>query len=98
MDIIRHPELAEDIREISNHYAEISKRVLEGFWGELDKALITIESNPRRHHYDTCGLRRANFHRYPYHLLYEIDGNSIYLLVLRHDRRHPAYGLDRKRS
>lgn len=96
MQIIRHPELADDIRDAAMHYAELSERVLSAFWLELDAVLNSIKQNPRRHHFDSCGLRRANFSKFPYHLLYQVEDDIIYLLVVRHDRRHPNYGIDRK--
>ena len=96
MQVIRHPKLAEDIREIATHYAEISERVLAAFWRELDSVLASVERNPRSHHFDTCGLRRANFRKFPYHLLYEADDNAIFMVVLRHDRRHPDFGINRQ--
>ncbi len=46
MKIIRHAKLASDIRGIAMHYAEISERVLEGFWRDLDASLLSIEKNP----------------------------------------------------
>lgn len=95
MQVIRHPKLAADIREIAIHYTEISERVLSSFWTELDLILASVARNPRSHHFDPCGLRRANFQRFPYHLLYQIDGGTIFLVVLRHDRRHPDFGLNR---
>ena len=96
MQVIRHPKLAEDIREIATHYADISERVLAAFWRDLDSVLASVERNPRSHHFDTCGLRRANFRKFPYHLLYEVDDNAIFMVVLRHDRRHPDFGIDRQ--
>jgi plasmid stabilization system protein ParE len=96
MRLIRHPGLADDIRGIAMHYAEVSERVLESFWSELDFVLASIERNPRSHHFDGCGLRRANFRRFPYHLLYDIDEGSVLLVVLRHDRRESSYGLSRR--
>jgi plasmid stabilization system protein ParE len=96
MQVIRHPKLAEDIREIATHYAEISERVLTAFWRELDSVLASVERNPRSHHFDPCGLRRANFRKFPYHLLYEVDDHAIFMVVLRHDRRHPDFGIDRQ--
>ncbi len=95
MRIVRHPKLAEDIRDVAAHYAEISERVVSAFWSELDQELASIERNPRSHHFDSCGLRRANFRKFPYHVLYEVDDETIYLVVLRHDRRQPGFGLDR---
>jgi len=89
--VIRHPDLANDIRDVALHYAEISERVLSAFWSELDHVLALIERNPRSHHFDSCGLRRANFHKFPYHLLYEVEEDVVFLVVLRHDRRHPDF-------
>jgi plasmid stabilization system protein ParE len=96
MDIIRHPKLAEDIRDAAMHYAEISERVLSSFWNELEAAVAAIEKNPRSHHYDSCGLRRANLRRFPYHMLYDIEDDTLCILVFRHDRRHPDFGIGRK--
>ena len=98
MQVNRHPKLAGDIREIAIHYGDISDQVLSSFWTELDMLLASIERNPRRHHFDACGLRRANFQKFPYHLLYEVEGNTIFLVVLRHDRRHPDFGINRQES
>lgn len=95
MQVIRHPKLASDIREVSSHYAEISDALVSAFWAELDLILASIERNPRSHHYDSCGLRRVNLRKFPYHLLYEVADHSIFLIVLRHDRRNPVHGLDR---
>ena len=95
MRIVRHPGLADDIKEAAMHYADISERVLDVFWKELDCVLASIQKNPRSHHFASCGLRRANFKRYPYHILYEVTDDQVLLLVLRHDRRHPDYGLER---
>jgi hypothetical protein len=96
MEIIRHPELATDIRDTAAHYAEVSERILSLFWAELDSILSSIERNPRSHHFDSCGLRRANFRKFPYHLLFEVDDEMIFLVVLRHDRRHPDFGISRR--
>lgn len=95
MQIIRHPELAEDVHNVTMHYAEVSERILAAFWNELDSIITSIEKHPESHHFDSCGLRRANFRKFPYHLLYEVENHRIFLLVLRHNRRHPNYGLDR---
>lgn len=96
MQVIRHPKLAADIRDVAIHYAEVSERVLSSFWTELDLILASIKRNPRSHHADLCGLRRANFQKFPYHLLYQVDDEIIFLVVLRHDRRDPNFGVNRR--
>jgi plasmid stabilization system protein ParE len=96
MRIIRHPKLAEDIRDAAMHYAEISERVLSSFWNELEAVITSIERNPRSYHYDPSGLRRANLRRFPYHLLYEVGDDTVFMVVFRHDKRHPSFGTKRK--
>lgn len=98
MRIIRHPKLAEDIRDVAMHYAEISEKILSSFWNELESIIASIEKNPRSHHYDSCGLRRANLRRFPYHLLYDIEEDAVFMVVFRHDRRHPDFGIERKKK
>ena len=96
MQIIRHPKLAGDIRDTAMHYADISERVLSSFWNELEEVIASIERNPRSHHYDSCGLRRANMRRFPHHLLYDVEDNTVFMVVFRHDRKHPKFGTRRK--
>ena len=95
MEVVRHPKLAGDIRQAARHYAEISPRLVESFWGDLDEVFEAVISHPWGHHFDASGLRRANLRKFPYHLLYEVDEDSLYLVVLRHDKRRPSYGLHR---
>jgi hypothetical protein len=52
MRIIRHPKLADDIRDATVHYAEISERVLSAFWRDLDWVLASVARNPRSFHFD----------------------------------------------
>ena len=96
MHVIRHPKLAKDIRDAAMHYADISERVFSAFWIELETVTESIERNPRSHHYDPCGLRRANMRRFPYHLLYDVEDDTIFMVVFRHDRRHPSFGIKRR--
>jgi plasmid stabilization system protein ParE len=96
MHVVRHPKLADDIRDAAMHYAQISERVFSSFWNELEEVIESIERNPRSHHYDPCGLRRANMNRFPYHLLYDVDDDTVFMVVFRHDRRHPSFGTKRE--
>jgi plasmid stabilization system protein ParE len=96
MHVVRHPKLADDIRDAAMHYAQISERVFSSFWNELEEIIESIERNPRSHHYDPCGLRRANMNRFPYHLLYDVDDDTVFMLVFRHDRRHQSFGTKRE--
>mgnify|MGYP007117519113 CR=1 FL=1 len=41
-------------------------------------------------------IRRINFRRFAFHILYQIvDDGYVKLLVVKHDSRDPDFGLDR---
>jgi hypothetical protein len=42
------------------------------------------------------GTLRVNLRRFPYHFLFRIVGDSVRILVVRHDRRHPSFGIRRR--
>ena len=52
--------------------------------------------DPARHHPAGRGFRRANLPRFPYHVLYEIHAESLRIMHVRHNKRHPDYGMERK--
>ena len=95
VELIFHPEASQDVRDIQFHYSQISESLATRFWGELNLILDRIEQNPEQHHFDRSGLRRSNLKKFPYHVLFEITSQCIFILVVRHDKRHPSYGLDR---
>lgn len=95
MRVIRHPRLASDIRETALHYAGVSERTLLAFWSELD--VIWLPSNGTQEL--TILIPAACVEPIlsdTYHLLYEVDEDAVFLVVLTHDRRHPEYGLKRR--
>jgi hypothetical protein len=42
------------------------------------------------------GFRRANLKRFSNHFLYDIHPAFIRVMIVRHHKRHPDFGLDRK--
>lgn len=96
MDLIYHRLAAKDAREIAQKYEFISDSLCDRFWSEFDQAIEAIQYHPERHHFDPSGKRRKNLKRFPYHILFEIRFDCIRVLVVRHHRRNPSYGLRRK--
>jgi plasmid stabilization system protein ParE len=73
--------VAADFYEEFLHYAALAAKTPKAF---------AIYMN------DPDGTRRVNFRRFPYHFLFrQVDANTIRILVVCHDHRHPSYGLDR---
>jgi len=96
MDLTFHPKAAEDARLAARKYAEISEGLSQRFWEEIDRTIEGIGKFPERHHFDPSGFRRANLLKFPYHILFEQDSDSIRVMVVRHNRRHPSFGTSRR--
>ena len=71
---------------------EVADRFYLRFLGIVEKAL----ADPKRYHPVHDHLRRANISGFPYHFLYRVTATGIRVLVLRHHKRHPSFGLRRK--
>ncbi|MBK1883993.1 type II toxin-antitoxin system RelE/ParE family toxin [Luteolibacter pohnpeiensis] len=69
----------------------VANRFFEAFLNTVARAA----ANPSGFHVIAARYRRANIPGFPYHFLYRSTVKGIRILVLRHDRRHPDYGLRR---
>jgi hypothetical protein len=70
MNVAYHPAVRRDVRIILRHYDEISIRLGDAFWDELQVLIEQARTNPERFHPADRGLRRANMSSLPYHFLY----------------------------
>jgi hypothetical protein len=90
-----HKRVQLDLNEILEKYDAISNELGDEFFAEFQIVLKKVYSSPRFFHFDSSGLRRCNFDRFPYHLLYDIQSNAIRIWVMRHNQRNPGFGLRR---
>jgi len=93
-----HPFIPRDLRSAVSYYEqEAGPEIARRFQEEFEVPSAAIEGNPKRFHsVPGSRFRRANFLSFPYHLVYEETPDGARVLVLRHHRRHPGYGLGRK--
>ena len=96
-EVVFHRLVQRDMTRIRRYYSdeagpELADRFYLRFLELVDRAL----SDPQRYHPVQDVLRRANISGFPYHFLYRETANGIRVLVLRHDKRHPSFGLGRK--
>jgi plasmid stabilization system protein ParE len=95
--IIFHRLIRKDLDGVLSYYEresgpELADRFFETFVEVAEKA----SKDPRHFHWVAGVLRRANLPGFPYHFLYREKPFGIRVLVLRHDRRHPDFGLRRR--
>ena len=95
--VIFHRLVQRDMDGILRYYREeasisVADRFFETFICFVERAL----ANPKGFHPAPEELHRANLPGFPYHFLYREMPHGIRVLVLRHDRRHPSFGLKRQ--
>jgi toxin ParE1/3/4 len=95
MEIVFHPLVRRDIQQPIQYYKTISDQLAQEFRSELKEVLDQVTRNPLRFHITDRGFRRANFQRFPYHLLYDVTADHVRVMLLRHNKRNPQYGLKR---
>lgn len=95
--VIFHTRVQRDMDDILRFYRSeagegVANRFFDSFVRTVDKSL----QNPNFFHPVSGLLRRAPVQGFPFHFLYRKIPDGIRILVLRHDSRHPSYGLRRK--
>lgn len=88
-----------DVLGVVEYYERVANAELaDRFTSELQKYLEYVASRPESlpEIRSGSGIRRANLSRFPHHVLFQIaDAETIKILAIKHDRRHPDMGLNR---
>jgi toxin ParE1/3/4 len=90
-----HPAVAQDVADALRHYDPVSRRLGEEFKTELRRVIAHASANPGRFHVIKPGFHRANLRRFPYHFIYRELTDRIRVILLRHHRRNPDFGMER---
>ena len=95
--IIYDVEARFDVLEIVEYYEKVDgPQLADRFTSELAELITHIAERPESFAQIGSGLRRANLNRFPHHIIFEIVGiETIKILTVKHDKRHPDLGLDR---
>ncbi len=92
-----HPEVDSDLLEAMEYYEReaIAELALE-FYEEFRRCAKVIGQRPRSFPEIDDGIRRMNFQRFSFHILFEIiDAETVEIFAVKHDSRDPDFGLDR---
>lgn len=93
-----HEEVNFDLDRALQFYQGKSPQLPARFLTELRQIQSKIAQNPATYHFTRCrSYRRANFHKFPYHLLYQTspDSSKAVIIVIRHNHQNPGFGTDR---
>ena len=97
MRVILHPKIHSDVDAIMEYYERVASRELaDDFYTELRGFIVQAAERPESFSVRERDLRRVNLYRFPYHFLFRIVGDALRILVVRHHRRHPSFGVHRR--
>lgn len=97
MKVLHHFLAREDVAEVLGYYErEAGLDVAVDFFDDLNRCIDSIARHPRSFPERVPGIRRCLLKQFPHEIGYEIvDKDTVRILVVKHQRRHPAYGMDR---
>jgi len=91
-----HPAVEEELHSIITYYNGCAHGLGNEFLDEFDRQALKITAMPDRWPPVKNGIRRALMKRFPYVIYFRTVGKEIVrITVVKHQRRHPTYGLDR---
>ena len=73
-----------EIADTKQWYDEQSSDAGNKFLSELSKAVFVISKNPKRYRFITKSVRRYNLKIFPYSIFYQVRGDVILILRIRH--------------
>lgn len=83
-----------DLAEVLGYYANISPELPDAFLKQLDMALTLLRERPhvgsRRfaHLFPDAQLRTWSLDRFPFRIFYIVDGETLQVLRVDHERRN----------
>ena len=95
--IVYDVEARFDVFEIVEYYEKADgPQLADRFTSELQKFIEYDAERPESFTEVRSGLRRANMVSFPHHVIFQIvDEETIKVLTVKHNRRHPDLGLNR---
>ena len=97
MNLHFHRAVQTDLRLALEYFdREGGFKLGDRFFAEVQATKDRIATHPTHFSFFKDDLRRARLRVFRYHVLFRIVGNEVRVLVLRHNRRHPQFGLSRR--
>ncbi|MFO0591583.1 MAG: type II toxin-antitoxin system RelE/ParE family toxin [Polyangiaceae bacterium] len=96
LPVLIDPEALNEGREAIAWYEERNPRAAERFQIELEHVIERITKMPHSFPETEQGVRRASLSRFPYSVLFAVEGESLIILAIAHNRRQVGYWHDRR--
>ena len=87
--IILQEEAIDDIQEAYNWYENQLTYLGEEFLEELYEVFDKLKQHPNHYSFIFNEFRSAGLKRFPYRIIYKIQGKKIFINSIRHKRQKP---------
>jgi hypothetical protein len=91
-----HPHAKAELDDAVAYYDVISKDLGDLFIREIADCISRVLVFPTAWTHLDALSRRCNTNRFPYGLVYEIEGENVFILAVMHLHRRPNYWADRR--
>ena len=96
MTVEYHPAVEHELALIRDYYEKRSPGLGLEFIDEFERQVLRIAATPERWMIVTQEIRRSLMNRFPYVIYFRhVKPDRIRITVIKHQRRHPNYGLGR---
>lgn len=91
-----HPAAEQDISEAATFYGNAgSAKLAARFVAEFKRLAGILLEHPHIGVPRTKGKRGLTMRRFPYTVIYRVEGECITILLVKHDSKHPSNGSQR---
>jgi plasmid stabilization system protein ParE len=91
-----HPAATVETGEARLWYLARSADAASAFVAEIDRALARIAESPKRWPERSDGRHRYALRRFPFIVVFCVEGDELRVLAVQHGRRRPEYWKARK--
>ncbi len=87
-----------EVNEAVQWYEQQLEGLGDDFFDKFSEALRLIATRPESFSFWLASptVRRVKLKRFPYDILFEIRASTIKVTCLRHEKRHPNFGMGRQ--
>ena len=97
MSIEYHPSLYAELEEVRDYYESQAIGLGGDFVDEFERQVLKRAAMPDRWMIVRGDLRRSLMRRFPYVILFRcLQDDAIRVTVVKHEKRHPSFGMRRK--
>jgi toxin ParE1/3/4 len=96
MKITLHDRAEHDLQEAAVFYEREGTPALAArFVAEFKRVVAMLDTHPRIGSPRSKDRRGFSMNTFPYTVIYRLKTDEIFVLVIKHDRKHPGFGSQR---